>query len=386
VQTRAGNTTSAGSEVPSQTPSNKHAVTYNYSNFIIQRIDESRQEKSQVLETFGDTFIFFFGERPRIINVSGLLMNTLDFNWRTEFWHNYENTLRGTRLVEQNARMYLHWDDIIVEGYMLQAQARDDSEMPYHIPFSFSMFVTSHIYLSQIGSEDYPITTAVNLEPLLHLKDVARAKRELREYAISAEEVRSTTEAVRLAAENAEAAREFSASPPSELGQKFSAGKNLLANALIVGLKAQNLTFLSVANHYFKNRKMRFPRGIAGAESYAGPPQYANNPNAFTFAPKRTRPLRSKIMHNVDEYVGMGLVSGEGGAVTDRTVEDDALESQQHKNKYEMERAALQDLAAVGVDPIQHPGGGPMERSHNLTVAGSISAAALARFGLTRPI
>jgi hypothetical protein len=385
VKPRAGNNTSAGSGVASQTGSNKLASTYNYSNFIIQRVDESRQEKSQVLETFGDTFIFFFGERPRILNVSGLLMNTLDFNWRTEFWYNYENTLRGTKLVEQNARMYLHWDDIIVEGYMLQAQARDDSEMPYHIPFSFSMFVTSHIYLSQIGSEDYPITNAVNLEPLLHLKDVERAKRELKKDAITAEEIKSTTEAVRLAAQNAELSRQAAAAQSfssSSFGQKFNASKNLLANALIVGLNAQNLTFLSIANHYFKNRKMRFPRGIAGAESYAGPPTIANDPTQYGFAPKRTLPLRSKIRDNVDEYTKSGVVGWNGSVNIDYTAEDAALEEQQYKDGYAMELAALQDLEALGLDPVQHPGGSPFERAHNLAIAGSITASAIARWGL----
>jgi hypothetical protein len=377
---RSGNNTSAGSGVASQTGSNKAASTYNYSNFIIQRIDESRQEKSQVLETFGDTFIFFFGERPRILNVSGLLMNTLDFNWRTEFWYNYENTLRGTKLVEQNARMYLQWDDLIVEGYMLQAQARDDSEMPYHIPFSFSMFVTSHIYLSQIGSEDYPITHAVNLEPLLHMKDVKSAKRELKNNAITAQEIESTTLAVRqkqLASEAARKAASAQSFANTEFGQKFNASKNVLANALIVGLNAQNLTFLSVANHYFRNRKMRFPKGIAGSESYAGPPTIM--PEA---APKRTRPLRSKIRDNVDEYVGSGVVGWSGNVNIDYTAEDAALEEQQFKDGYAMEKKALQDLAALGLDPVQHPGGSPFERAHNLSVASAITAQAIARWGL----
>ena len=93
VRPQSGNKTKAGGSVPAKSAKSGGASTYNYSNFVIQRIDESRQEKSQILETFGDTFIFFFGERPRLLNVSGLLMNTLDFNWRTEFWYNYENHL-----------------------------------------------------------------------------------------------------------------------------------------------------------------------------------------------------------------------------------------------------------------------------------------------------
>ena len=378
---QSGNTTKAGSGVAARTQKTALASTYNYSNFIIQRMDESRQEKSQILETFGDSFIFFFGERPRMINVSGLLMNTLDFNWRTEFWYNYEKVLRGTKLVEQNARMYLFWDDLIVEGYMLQAQARDDSESPYHIPFSFTMFVTNHMYLSTIGDENYPITTAVNLQPLLRESNVNKilsATRELKAQGIKAQELISTTEAVRFAAQDAEFSRQASVAAAAR-GQGFNAAKNLLTNALMLGLNAQNLTFLSVANHYFKNRKMRFPKGIAGAEAMSGPPTVVGDNTMYGFLPQRTMALRSKIRDNVDEYVNGGPV---GVVNIDEDAVDEALEAQDFNNGYELELQALEDLADLGLDPVQHPGGGPMERAHNLAVGGAIVASAVLRFGI----
>lgn len=123
-----------------------------YSNFMIQKLDEQRVEKQQIVETFGEDFIFFFGEQPRFINVTGVLMNTNDFNWKSEFWHNYENHLRGTRLVEQNARMYLFFDDVVIEGYLIRANTSHDAMNPYHLPFQFQMFVTNYAILSNVGS------------------------------------------------------------------------------------------------------------------------------------------------------------------------------------------------------------------------------------------
>ena len=127
-----------------------------YSNFIVQRINETRVEKQQIVETFGEDFIFFFGEKPRILDISGILVNTNDFNWKSEFWYNYENTLRGTKLVENNARIYMFFDDVVVEGYMLTAQANADSMGPYHLPFSFQLFVTNYAILSSVGSVRIP--------------------------------------------------------------------------------------------------------------------------------------------------------------------------------------------------------------------------------------
>lgn len=362
---QSGTETSAGGKTKPKSAKSAGATTYNYSNYIIQRIDENRQEKSQILETFGEAYIFFFGERPRLLNVSGLLMNTVDFNWRTEFWYNYENVLRGTKLVEQNARIYLFYDDIVIEGYMLGASARDDADMPYHIPFNFSLFVTNHMYLSTVGDDNYPITHAVNLQPLLQDQDVQKALNELKADQRAAQKYVSTTEEVRLAAEQAQLERIddsniLGVSP--ETYAKVGKVKNILLNALALGINAQNMTFLSIVNHFFKNRKMRFPKGLAGAEAMVGPPSYANDPGVWEANPQRTMPLRSKIRDNVDEYVE--------GAVQPANLDEDAINQalldSQSSNPYQLELRCLEDLAELGLDPVQHPGGSPLKYASGL--------------------
>jgi len=132
------------------------AYTTQYTNFLVQQVVEERSEKQQIVETFGDSYIFFFGESPRLVQVQGLLLNTADFNWRAEWWDNYERYFRGTRLVENGARIYLIYDDILIEGYMISAQAQDTAQTPYVIPLSFQLFVTGYTNVSAIGSPDYP--------------------------------------------------------------------------------------------------------------------------------------------------------------------------------------------------------------------------------------
>ena len=138
----------AGEEVLEQ--DGKAYTTY-YSNFFVQTVQEERSEKQQIVDTFGETYIFFFGESPRFLSVQGMLLNTADFNWRDEFWENYERYFRGTRLVERGARLYLIYDEIIVEGYMVKANATESAENPWVIPFNFQMFVTGYTALSNIG-------------------------------------------------------------------------------------------------------------------------------------------------------------------------------------------------------------------------------------------
>jgi hypothetical protein len=140
-----------------------------YSDFILQRVEDQRMEKQQIIETFGDVFIYFFGERPRIVTFGGLLMNTSDFNWRSQFWSNYDQFIRGTKLVENNARCCLAYDTIVLEGYVLSAQAVDTDDAPYSIPFTMSMVLTNY--------HDYstPVTTAFPGKATANQLDVANA-------------------------------------------------------------------------------------------------------------------------------------------------------------------------------------------------------------------
>jgi len=119
-------------------------------NFVLQSVSISRQERVQVQETFGDFYTFFFGEKPNVAAVNGILINSSDFNWKNEFIRNYEKYLRGTKCVETRSRVYLGFDDVVIEGYILNTSNVYQSESPYLTPFSFSIIVTNLFYIASI--------------------------------------------------------------------------------------------------------------------------------------------------------------------------------------------------------------------------------------------
>jgi hypothetical protein len=127
-----------------------------YADYILQNVQEQRMEKQQIIETFGDPYVYFFGERPRIVQFSGQLISSEDFNWRSQFWKNYDENIRGTKLVQNNARAYISFDTIVVEGYVLTASAIDTADSPYTIPFNLSMLVTNYYDWSNIGQTLFP--------------------------------------------------------------------------------------------------------------------------------------------------------------------------------------------------------------------------------------
>lgn len=130
-----------------------------YANFLLENVQEQRIEKQQIVETFGEDFIFFFGERPRVMTFSGRLLNSNDFNWKSEFWTNYDQYFRGTKLLEMNARLYLYYDDVVVEGYLIQANAQQNSMTPLEVPFQFQLFVTNYAFIGNVGSAISPART-----------------------------------------------------------------------------------------------------------------------------------------------------------------------------------------------------------------------------------
>jgi len=310
--------------------------TFNYSNFIIQKATERRDEKAQVVDTFGQPWIFFYGEKPRVLEVQGVLMNTLDFDWKTEFWRNYNAYLRGTRLAEMNARIYLYYDQQIVEGYMLGAMADTASDLPYYVPFGFTLFVTAHTYLGEINtSGNYPIGTNVQV-PVDWLQSKTLINDVVQRLHSDAQLVgkQSSLNDIR-AAVNRSAG--------------LTTDKTTLISALTKGLadaESSIAGFMQTVKGYFYGRRMVVPRGLAGSEYYAG---QATNANIATFVgdpPSRTLPLRSKIADNIDEYVGSGT-PGWTGDINFKIEQDSRLTPEQ------LEKRCMKIMEAHGVDTTQ---------------------------------
>lgn len=145
-QASPSGTTKAISLVDSSAPGGHSQANH---NFLLQAVTTSRTEKAQIVETFGDNFVFFYGEKPMILQCAGVLMNTRDFNWKNEWLRNYDKYLRGTKCVEARARVYLGFDDVLVEGWLMATSVSQAAqEMPYFCPFSFSFLVARYTDLS----------------------------------------------------------------------------------------------------------------------------------------------------------------------------------------------------------------------------------------------
>lgn len=229
-------------------------TTHN-SNFLIQSIQESRAEKQQVVLTFGEPYIFFFGEQPRVLTISGVLLNTEDFNWRAEWWENYDQYLRGTQCVKTKTRVYLSWDDIVVEGYITTAGASEQTTAPYHIEFQFQMFLTGYDNISNIGDGEAHLRGRnFSLNP-----DLADALgSDIRNLESSTIQVRRANVLANVGAGGG----------VSSLIQTLRDGALLAAfgsgTDLLVSLDGVTVNLLQLAAQYTSGRNIRVPAGFAG--------------------------------------------------------------------------------------------------------------------------
>jgi len=125
-------------------------------NFILQAISEARSEKFQQVTTFGSTYGFFFGEQPRQMTFNAILLNTADFQWEIEWWSNYEEFTRGTKLVDKQVRAYMTYDDVVIEGYITNAMTTKNAQNPHEVNLTFTMWVTGVEYLVEPGDRNFP--------------------------------------------------------------------------------------------------------------------------------------------------------------------------------------------------------------------------------------
>jgi hypothetical protein len=256
-----------------------------YSNFLIQAVTEERMEKQQVVETFGEAFIFFYGERPRVLSIQGVLINTFDFNWEAEWWHNYDNYLRGTKCVEKDARVYLSYDETIVSGYILGTNSTKSAQERHHVPFAFQLYVTDYTQVPEVGNR--------NADP-----DGVKQRSVDNYESLSGEfgAVKIPYKAV--------------ASDKSLIGALT--GINSIGSGLSAVVKTWNTAFELVQNatitaNSFLGNPVRVPYGFAGALSYdpekLPEAAVASDQTVITF---------TNFSDNDDEFVG-GSQFGSGG-------------------------------------------------------------------------
>jgi hypothetical protein len=125
--------------------------------FFLEQVNEAREEKVQVIDTFGEWVAFFFGRKPEIYSYSGTLLNSKNHDWKNEFQDNYDNFLRGSQAVKYRATMIIQYDDVMVEGYMLNCAISQSAQADKSVPFQFTLLVINRSSLNPTAAFGYRV-------------------------------------------------------------------------------------------------------------------------------------------------------------------------------------------------------------------------------------
>lgn len=137
-----GRGTGKGASNQSQSAKPERDFIPPYTKLILQGAQESHQERSQIVETFGEFYLFFYGQRPPVYTFNGTLINAKNVNWVSDFYFYYENYMRGTKCVESNSRIILTYGGRQIEGYILEMGMRTDAAVEMGVPVTFQVVVT----------------------------------------------------------------------------------------------------------------------------------------------------------------------------------------------------------------------------------------------------
>lgn len=131
-----------------------------YTKFFIETVQEAHVERSQIVETFGNFYVFMFGERPPVYSFSGKLVNSRNANWVSDLMFMYQQYLRGTKCVELNARLILTYGGRQIEGLMLNVNTATQATVEGSVEFSFQVVVFDRKFLG--FSDDFGFASTDN--------------------------------------------------------------------------------------------------------------------------------------------------------------------------------------------------------------------------------
>jgi hypothetical protein len=146
-------------------------IVSGFSNFFLQSVVESEQEKYQVVETFTAFYAFFYGKRPPMYTFSGILLNDPKQNWANTFKYMYENYFRGTASANLNSEAVITYDKKTITGYLLNLNMQQEAMSHKGIPFSFTVLVIKHDLIGY--SSDFDAFIRQEQEKLIKLRQDA---------------------------------------------------------------------------------------------------------------------------------------------------------------------------------------------------------------------
>ena len=116
-----------------------------FRQFILMSLSEASQERMQIVETSDDFQLLFYGKRPEVLQIQGVLKNTLDNPWNMNMLFLWDNYMRGTKLAEGGNVLQLYADKELYTGYPFAFSRSKAAPNDFIVSFSFSFIIKERL-------------------------------------------------------------------------------------------------------------------------------------------------------------------------------------------------------------------------------------------------
>jgi len=134
-----------------------------YANFLITSIQCQMSEKIQVTETFGDGEVYYyFGRQPIAMTVSGILIDSIENDWFTQWMFMYGQVLRGTQTASRYQLVKLYLPTMVLVGTISSMSFNQNSDRDTDIPFQFQ-FMAKELLPIPVMNTNFILSNSASL-------------------------------------------------------------------------------------------------------------------------------------------------------------------------------------------------------------------------------
>jgi 5'(3')-deoxyribonucleotidase len=101
-----------------------------YDVIITQKNYNNAEVKQEVRTTDGSIIRYYYNNAPKVLRLSGVLLNTVDNDWLTKFQFYYDYFMRGTALKNMQSHIVFDFGDIVYRGFFSSFNFVEQSTQP----------------------------------------------------------------------------------------------------------------------------------------------------------------------------------------------------------------------------------------------------------------
>jgi len=122
------------------------------SNFMVTNIIEDQASINKVSQNFGgDWNVFFMGKSPKMIALSGILIDSPEYPFYQSFLKAFEENLIGGSPIANKRKCVMVLDSRVIIGYMMQINVQANADNVSLKNFSMSMLVRKVRWIRSTG-------------------------------------------------------------------------------------------------------------------------------------------------------------------------------------------------------------------------------------------